>query len=106
MNEISSDGESCYRSLTLRELFNDVNDEANVVNEAAFFRMFGDINGGTGIAEEYEGKGKHIICQPSFYGHKLSSAMSKSRSGPPSVSSTGGQHAQLKSAPPGLEVFV
>ena len=102
MYEISSDGESCYRSLTLRELFNDVNDEANVVDEAAFFRMFGDINGGTGIAEEFEGNGKHLRSQPSFYGHELSSATSKPRSGPLSVSSAGGTHAQRKPAPPGL----
>jgi hypothetical protein len=39
MYEITSTGESCYRSITLRELLNDVNDEASAVDEGALLYL-------------------------------------------------------------------
>ena len=56
MYEITSTGESCYKSLTLRELLNDVNDEATSVDESALLELLSGMNNIPNMSRPSEGQ--------------------------------------------------
>jgi hypothetical protein len=83
MYEITSSGDSCYKSITLRELLNEVNDEASLVDEGAFTLLF-----------EGHNQNVHVQSHPnqSTEHEELKYDMDKSKFQRPFDSSGGGVH--------------